>query len=225
MPTIPIFKMFGQSPIRPLQKHMEKAQVCVEELGQFFTEAMAENWKDAAEIQRHIVKLENEADNLKRDLRLHLPKGLFMPVARTDLLELLTRQDILANRSKDIAGLVLGRKMIFPDEIKEDYLLFLKRNIDASAQASKAIKELDKLFEVGFSGKEVHIINEMIDELLRIERDTDKMEIKIRQTIFGMESELHPVNVIFLYKIIEWTGDLANCAQHVGDGLQIMIAR
>lgn len=225
MPTIPIFKMFGLSPIRPLQQHMEKAQLCVEELGNFFTAVLAEDWKTAAEVQRYIVKLENEADNLKRDLRLHLPKGLFMPVARTDLLELLTRQDILANRSKDIAGLVLGRKMVFPDEIQEDYLLFLKRNIDASAQANKAIKELDKLFEVGFSGKEVHIINDMVEELLQIERDTDKMEIKIRQTIFSMEAELPPVNVMFLYKIIEWTGNIANSAQHVGDGLQIMIAR
>ena len=37
--------------------------------------------------------------------------------------------------------------------------------------------------------------------------------------------ELPPVDVIFLYKIIDWIGDLANRAQTVGGRLQILIAR
>ncbi|HBP75141.1 MAG TPA: phosphate transport regulator, partial [Alcanivorax sp.] len=37
--------------------------------------------------------------------------------------------------------------------------------------------------------------------------------------------ELPPVDVIFLYKIIEWIGDLADRAQKVGGRLQLLLAR
>ncbi len=37
-----------------------------------------------------------------------------MPVSRTDMLDLLRQQDMLANLAKDIAGRALGRKLQVP---------------------------------------------------------------------------------------------------------------
>ena len=54
---------------------------------------------------------------MKRDIRLHLPKSIFLQVSRSDILELLAAQDRVANKAKDIAGLTLGRKMVFPEKI------------------------------------------------------------------------------------------------------------
>ena len=148
-----------------------------------------------------------------------------MAVPRLDTLELLSRQDQLANLAEDISGLVVGRRMEFPQVIQQDYIQFMQRCIDASYQARKAIKELDKLFEVGFSGKEVSIVEEMIKVLYQIESDTDQIQVKIRRELFKVENDLPPIHVVFLYKIIEWTGNLANRAQHVGDSLQMLLAR
>lgn len=219
-----IFNLFGRSPIRPLQEHMAVVHKCVAKLQPFFAAVIEQNWQVAGEIQQQIADLEGEADEIKRDLRLHLPKGLFMAVSRLDTLELLSRQDQLANLAEDISGLVFGRKMQLPEIIQQDYLAFLQRCVDASYQAHKAIKELDKLFEVGFSGEEVHIVEEMIEILYKIEGDTDEIQIKIRRALFENEDSLAPIHAIFLYKIIEWTGDLANRAQHVGDSLQMLLA-
>jgi len=225
MPTTPFLNMFGRSPIRPLEAHMSKVHVCVKELAPFFVAVLAGNWPEAAHIQQEIVRLENEADDLKRDLRLHLPKGLFLPVSRSDLLELLTVQDRLANRAKDIAGLVLGRKMIFPDEITISFKDFLERCIEASQQANVAINELDELLETGFGGSEIKLVESMIADISRLERDTDDRQFKLRQIVFNLETALPPVNVMFLYKIIEWTGELADRAREIGDRLQILLAK
>lgn len=220
-----LFNLFGRSPIRPLQEHMAVVHKCVTKLQPFFDAVIAKNWNDAEKIQQEASDLESKADEIKRDLRLHLPKGLFMAVSRLDTLELLSRQDQLANLAEDISGLVVGRKMELPKTIQQDYLHFLQRCVDASYQACKAIKELDKLFEVGFSGKEVEIVEEMIEVLYKIEGDTDQIQINIRRELFKIENELSPIHVIFLYKIIEWTGDLANRAQHVGDSLQMLLTK
>lgn len=220
-----IFNMFGRSPIRPLEQHMHKAHTCAKTLRPFFESVLNQDWEQAAQIQSSISALENEADDLKRDLRLHLPKGLFLPVPRTDILELLDKQDKVANKAKDIAGLIIGRKMILPESIASDFIAFLERSIDASRQACKAINELDELLEAGFSGNEVKVVEDMIVKLDAIEHDTDDMQIKIRQKLFHMENTLSPIDVIFLYKLIDWTGDLADRAQTVGRHLEVLLAR
>ncbi|EKD55136.1 MAG: hypothetical protein ACD_60C00025G0033 [uncultured bacterium] len=225
MPTTPFLHMFGRSPIRPLEEHMGKVHACVKELAFFFQAVLKQDWVDAGSIQKRLVQLENEADDMKRDLRLHLPKGLFLPVSRSDLLELLNVQDRLANKAKDIAGLVLGRKMVFPETITPHFLDFLERCLQASDQANTAIHELDELFETGFSGNEIKLVEGMIAELSKIERDTDDQQIRVRHQVFDLENTLPPVNVMFLYKIIEWTGELADRAREIGDRLQILLAR
>ena len=78
---------------------------------------------------------------------------------------------------------------------------------------------------MGFSGKEVKIVVEMINNLHSIESDTDKMQIKIRKKLFALESELPPVDVMFLYQVIKGAGQLADRAQRVGDGLQMLMTR
>ena len=225
MPTTPFLNMFGRSPIRPLEEHMAKVHVCVKELEPFFMAVFAQDWLKVEALQRDIVRLENEADDMKRELRLHLPKSLFMSVSRSDLLELLSVQDRLANKARDIAGVVFGRKMTFPDSITLQFMGFLKRCIDAVRQANIAIHELDELFETSFSGNEVKLVEGMIAKLTQIEHDTDEMQVKLRQIMFDLEDKLPPIHVIFLYKIIEWTGALADGAHEVGDRLQILLAK
>jgi predicted phosphate transport protein (TIGR00153 family) len=217
--------MFGSSPISPMQKHMAEVQTCVNELIPFFEAALANDWEKAAGLQQDISRLEGVADDLKRQLRLNMPSGLMMAMSRIDLLETLTMQDRIANKAKDVAGLMLGRHMTFPGEIGPLMLDFVKRCVDASAQAQTAINELDELVETGFYGREVDLVESMIIKLDEIESDTDKMQVEIRASLFAMEKELPPVDVIFIYQIVEWVGDLADLAQRVGNSLEIMLAR
>ena len=220
-----ILKMFGRSPLSPLQKHISTVHDCAENLLPFFEAVLADDWEKATKYQAEIVTLEQEADAMKQDIRLHLPKGLFLPVSRSDLLELLSAQDRIANKAKDIAGLILGRKMHIPSEIAPQVLQLLKRSIDASHQAAKAINELDELLETSFRGSEANIVQDMIKKLSDIEHDTDNLQREVRYSLFQIEKDMHPIDVIFLYKIIEWLGDLADRAQHVGGRLQLLIAR
>lgn len=220
-----IFNMFGPSPIRPLEKHIHKAYTCAKTLYPFLEAVIKEDWDSANKLHDEIRQLENDADEMKKDLRLHLPSGLFLPVPRTDLLELLRVQDKIANVAKDIAGLIIGRKMQLPETVQVLYMPFLQCCIDASKQACKAINELDDLLESGFQGNEVKIVKDMITTLDELEHQTDEMLIKIRDAIFKLEESLSPVNVIFLYKLVEWTGHLADSAQTVGGRLQLLLAR
>ncbi len=220
-----ILDLFASSPIRPMQDHMAKVNECASQLPAFFEALLQKDWQQA-EIHRDAIRqLENEADTLKHDLRTHLPKGLFLPVARTDLLALLSKQDKVANIARDISGLAFARKMTFPENAKQPILALVARSLDASKQAFKAISELDELLATGFGGREASLVSEMIEQLDKIENDTDELQRTALNIIFEQEDDLPPVSVIFMYQVIQKIGDLADCAQQVGSRLEMMIAR
>ncbi len=220
-----LFNMFGPSPIKPIEQHMYQVYQCAKRLLPFFDAVLTEDWDEAAKIHAQISALEKEADLIKRDLRLHLPTGLFLPVGRTDVLELLSVQDRIANKSQDIAGLIMSRRMQVPEALTGLLIPFLTRSLDAAKQACKAINELDQLLESGFRGSEVTIVEEMIVTLDEIEHDSDDKLAEVRHRIFELEGTLPALDVMFLYKLVQWIGDLADHAQTVGGRLQILIAR
>ncbi|AOW52728.1 TPA: TIGR00153 family protein [Legionella pneumophila subsp. pneumophila] len=220
-----IFNMFGPSPIKPIEQHVRKAHQCAKQLYPFFEAVLKNDWDTANKIKDKIISIEKEADLIKRDLRLHLPTGLFLPVARTDILELLSAQDRIANKAEDIAALIISRQMSIPKKLIPSFMPFLSRCLDASKQACTAINELDELLETGFRGSEVKIVEEMIVKLDEIEHDCDERLADIRHKIFELEKELPAIDVIFLYKLVQWIGELADHAQTVGGRLQILIAR
>ncbi|PCI63550.1 MAG: TIGR00153 family protein [Gammaproteobacteria bacterium] len=220
-----ILGVFAKSPIKPLEKHIRLVTKCCNQLTPFFIACFDNNWDEATKIRKKLSKYEQDADSLKRQLRLELPGGLFMPVDRTDILELVTQQDKIANKAKDIAGRILGRQLLIPAQLQKNFTAYVARNIEAAEKAADAINELDDLLETGFRGREVQLIEKMINQLDEIEDDTDSMQIVLRRDLLAIEKDLNPIDVMFIYQIIEWVGSLADLAECVGSRLEIMLAR
>ncbi|MFT6914281.1 MAG: putative phosphate transport protein (TIGR00153 family) [Motiliproteus sp.] len=217
--------MFAQSPVRPLQQHIEKAHSCALQLIPFFEAVLAQDWEQAEMIQQQIAQLEHEADELKQHLRQHLPKSLFMPVARTTLLDLLQMQDQIANKAKDIAGIVLGRQMQIPASMAQPMVEYVHCALSVTSQAVDTLNELDELVVTGFRGREAAVVEKMIIRLATLESETDNHEKQLRLMLFKLEKELPPVDVMFLYKVIDWIGELADRAEQVGSRFQLMLSR
>lgn len=218
-------KIFSQSPFTAMQEHMVIVNECVQQLPIFFDAVLEGDHARGKEVYKQIRKLENKADALKKKLRLHMPKSLFMPVARRDLLELLLVQDKAANQTKDITGLIVGRKMVFPEPVAALLPDYVKRCAEACKQAKEVINQLDELVETGFAGREVKVVASIINELDSIESDTDKMQIKIRAALMKIEKDLPAVDVMFFYKVIEGIGEVADISERIGSRVELLLAK
>lgn len=217
--------IFGASPVKPLEKHISLAYDCAKKLRVLFAAAVDGDWGAAEDAYKDIERLEHEADGLKKEIRLHLPKSLFMPVPRQDLLELLLVQDKIANRSRDVAGIVVTRKLEIPEQLTGEFLEFVDRVIDAAKQARKSVHELDELYTTGFRGAEAELVEGMIEELDRIETDTDERQVSLNRNLFEIEDSMNPVHAMFMYRTIELTGDIADMAERVGRRLEMLLSR
>jgi predicted phosphate transport protein (TIGR00153 family) len=115
--------------------------------------------------------------------------------------------------------------MQIPQPLAKTYKKLVKRCIDACNQANTAICELDELIETGFGKVERKRVGRLLIKLDVIEQSTDDLQRELRGELFKLEAELNPVDTMFLYKVIENTGAIADRAQRVGSRLQLMLAR
>ena len=220
-----ISSLFGKSPISPLQQHMKKVHSCIKEFGVFAKATNAENWEKAQAAQISIAQKEHKADKLKKKLRMNLPSTFMMPFSRRDLLDVLLIQDSIANITKDLAGLMMSRRMVFPKEFAEDFIKLTGLCIKTSAAALVAINELDELLETAFSSRQRKLVHQMIKKINELEHDTDIAQSEIREKLFALESSLAPVDVMFYYRAIEWLGETADAAQKVGSRFEVMLTK
>ena len=221
----PILSLFGRSPFGPLKEHMDTVERCVSLLQPYF-EAIVENDRARAnEVQEEIARIEDEADEQKHALRMHLPRSLFLPVERRDLLEVLRAQDNIANRAKDVAGLMRGREMQIPDPLTQLFLDYVGHSVEACKRATEAVAEVHELVEVGFRGPEVDHVLKLIDRIDRAEKQSDEIQVTLRARFREIERDVHPLEAMFLYRVIDLIGDVGDRAQRVGSRLQLMLAQ
>lgn len=220
-----ISEMLGKSPVHPIQKHIDTACECAALLPSVFVAANLNDWDKVETINDEIRSLENKADSQKLKIRSNLPKSLLMPVPRQDLLELVLVQDKIANLPKSISGMVKQRKIQIPASMYDEFISFVELCVNATRFAQKSVHELDELYETGFRGAEVKLVQDLIDELDEIETKTDDRQDLIQQALFKIEKELPPIDAMFLYKLIDKIGAVADMAERVGRRLEMLLAK
>lgn len=221
----PLLQLFGQSPFKPMQEHMRVVVSCANEVPALFEAVYAGDAHLIEERRKSIFNLENQADDIKNEIRTHLPKSMFLPVDRRDLLEILDLQDSIADTAQDIAGMMVVRDMAPPEALREPVMVLVRRCVDACNHLGKIMEEMDELVETGFRGTESDKVMYMIDELNKIETETDVQAIQLMKLLFDNEEEMGAVTTIMWDRVLHWIGDLANYAERVGNRHRLLLAR
>ncbi len=217
--------LLAESPFSGLQEHMEVDNKASEALKSFIKSAVESDWKTAKEHRETIVKLEHQADEIKNNIRNHLPKSLFMSVSRQDILDLVFTMDGIPNAAKDISGVMIGRRMVIPEHMSQRFIDCTNSAIMATHQACDAIKKVNEMQRSGFGGKNSNQLHHLVAEIEQLEQENDELEISLRNELFKIEQDLPPVDVIFLYDIINKIGILADISQSLGHILIRLVAK
>tara|TARA_A100001037_G_scaffold92861_1_gene84268 strand:+ start:3494 stop:4171 length:678 start_codon:yes stop_codon:yes gene_type:complete len=217
--------MLAESPFSGLQEHMILGNKSTNALENFLKAVSESDWRTAFECREDIVTLENQADDIKNNIRNNLPKSLFMSVSRQDLLDLVFTMDGIPNAAKDISGVMIGRKMEIPKEVAEDFMNCSKAAIKAANQASDAIRKVDEMQKTGFGSSDVSVLSDIVSKLEQIEKENDELEIALRNKFFEHEKKYDPVEVMFFYDVINKVGSLADISQTVGHLLVRLVSK
>ena len=216
-------KLFRKSPFGPIIDHAKKVYECVELINPVIKAWLREDWDEVEKLRKEISRKENEADELKINIRNSLPKSLFYPVPRGDLLRVLNNQDNMADAAEDLCVVLILRKTKIPESLTAEFQEFADQVIEICRKLLNANEELNTLMEVSFTGPATEKVLKIVDEIGKMEWKSDKKSIALVKKLLAMENQLDPLTIIFIMKIIEVIGELANHAENCGDNLRHLI--
>jgi uncharacterized protein len=217
-----IAKLFGKSPFSPLQTHMDKIASCVELLNDLFKSLKEKDYEKVKEVGLNISKKEHEADMIKNDIRNNFPKSLFLPIERSDFLEILSLQDSFGNKAEDIAVVVTLKELEHYEEL-EGFEEFYKKNIQAFKMAHAVIKEFDALLETSFGGVEAQKVNHLINELAFEEHELDVLGYNLLKKLYSLTDKFSYSTFILWHTILKEVGELSNIAEKLGNTIKLIL--
>jgi len=216
-------KLFGKSPIAPLQLHMERVVECVDQVTTLLEALLQGTLADIEQHARKISKLEHKADLMKDEIRGNLPRSLFMPIDRGYLLEILSVQDSIADKVEDIAILLTYKDLEIPETVIEPLTTFTEKNLEAFHAAHSVIAELGNLAESGFGGAEARDVADVIQHVAELEHEADVIQRDLLKTVYGLEKKMSMGDFFLLQKLIKAIGGISNLSENLADRVRIIL--
>ena len=217
--------IFVKSPFKKMREHMLKVLECVTLLPEFFEALHSGDHDQVSALREKVYEAEHAADTIKNEMRDHLPRSIFMPINRRDLLDILDLQDSIADTAQDIVTVITNRNMIPPDELQEKIKHYLLIAQETCLMVGDISQDFDILLETGFGQKEAERILNMIEKLSEKESVADTTGLEISRRLFDVEKQMNPIDVIFWYNVFDLIGDLADYAEMVGNRLRLLLAQ
>jgi predicted phosphate transport protein (TIGR00153 family) len=220
---IPFFSMFMTSPFEGLQEHAEKVKECGWAFQQAIECHLADKCQTFEEFRQEVIRLESEADAIKRRIRGHLPKGTLMPVYNFLLFRYLREQDAVIDAVEDALDWISFRSEPgIPPELEKEFVALADAVLDPIEELSKMVAEARKYFK-NYSEDQRVIIKNIIRTLRRQEHEADKAEDMVKQKVLNMN--IDAVTVFHMVRLAETIGSIADHAENAGDMMRAMIAR
>lgn len=214
--------LFGESPFKPLQAHMDHVSVCTTDMQLAFA-ALMDGDRDAleaaaADLNRH----EASADTVKNQLRAHLPRLLLLPVARRDLLEVLDHQDSIADATQAAVLALVEYPLLVPQAVVAP----LRAQIDASVQAvqdvHKLVQTLDELVEAGFGGPRADSILQAIESCMGHADVAEAAASTVRRALLA--EGVDAVSLVWWLRVLDQVVEVAEQTKKVANRARLFLA-
>jgi predicted phosphate transport protein (TIGR00153 family) len=220
---IPFLSLFVTSPFEGLQEHAEKVKECAWAFQQAIECHVSDRCRQFEELRSEVSKLENQADNIKRRIRGHLPLGTLMPVSKFQLFRYLREQDQVLDAVKDALNWISYRtEPGIPAELEKYVFLLVDAVIEPLEELSRMVAGAKRYFET-YSEKQRVAVKEIISQVRAQEHAADKAEAEIKRQVFNMD--IDPVTVFHMVRLAETIGSIADHAENAGDMMRAMLAR
>jgi predicted phosphate transport protein (TIGR00153 family) len=207
--------LFSRSPFSPLQQHIDEVADCVAMVPDILAAFTAGDAGRLEVLAEEVSKQEHQADLVKNEIRNHMPKSLFMPVARGSLLEILALQDDIADAVEDLASLLTLRKTPMIIEVKGDLHDFVAKNLEAFELAKAVIHELDRLLETGFGGQEARRVTEMVERVAFKEHEADIIQVRLLKYIMQNDGSLSPAEFYLWSNMLSCIAAISNQSENL----------
>jgi hypothetical protein len=177
--------------------------------------------EDRRVLAAKMDKIEDEADKIKRKIRNHLPRRLFMPVDKTLFLNYTKSQDNILDDAQVAMHWLAMRKLVISDEYKPDVIGMIE---DVAEMADLLEPALTRT--LGLINTE-HLDRNGTKDQYRAVRAMRHQVFKNKNALISRiyNSDMDFKDIYQFIHFIESLEDMARNMEHCADTLRSMIAR
>ncbi|MBM7558388.1 DUF47 domain-containing protein [Marinitoga litoralis] len=215
-------KMFQR--FNPIEEVINHARI-VEEASDYLPELFERylNGKDITELVDKIDKLEDDADDIKRNFRQYLKKGHLYRFERADLLDFIDMQDKIIDLIEDVAKKMTFNRIDFDEEHKKMIYSVVDEIENMLDHFKKTVKYINIVLESDFAKNTVKIEEDDIAEMKWFEKDVDNKLFEFGKWLYSQKENIHPIDFIFIRELVLLLSRIADVTQNVCDRIHILI--
>jgi predicted phosphate transport protein (TIGR00153 family) len=214
--------LFYKNPFEDLAKHADKVSECA----RMFQKAVQCHLDDRCEefdnLTDQVAKLESEADAIKRNIRGHTPRGIFMPVDKFQFFRYLREQDKVLDGVEDALYWLSYRPQGIKNDVGDDLRYLVEKVVPAIELLSPLVNMAWSFFR-SRSEEERQKIKSLIRDIRQYENEADHLERELIHKIFTRIKD--PLQVFHLIRLVETIGSIADHAENSTDMMRSMIAK
>ncbi len=218
-----IARLFGKSPFAPLQTHMNKVASCIEKLTTLIKALPAGDMSQIEKLAKELSELEHEADLTKNDIRNHLPNSIFLPIDRSQFLEILAVQDSIADQAEEIGLLLTLHPLMnfaeFSSSLNEHY----DRTLEVFLSALRIMHEIEELLESSFGGIEAERVKAMVEETSFKEHRASLAKHAAMKLLFAKSDSMSAAAFYLWIHVHKRIGNLANASERLANRIRMIL--
>ncbi|MHA1264006.1 MAG: DUF47 domain-containing protein [Candidatus Helarchaeota archaeon] len=201
--------------IRGIKEHAKKAYNCVVEFKEALTLFLNNDVKGAQQSAKKVNQIENECDNIRRELTSELTKGELSSQVRNDMAHLINRLDYVANSANAAARRLIILKPENLQPIADDLL----EMVDKSIEGAEILRDTIEL-EIEGSTEDV---DASVAKINFIEHQVDQIHYKILETLNHLDhKDLSPFVALTIYELIENVEQISDSCESTADFVKII---
>lgn len=221
---IPFLSMIGgRSPMDGLLEHYSQVEAAMSVI----TDSLlcyiggGESCKDFQVLKKELDQLEDKADKIKRNIRNHLPRGLFMSVDKTLFLNYTRAQDNILDSAQDAMDWLNIHTVKIPEPIRTDGLTLVESAIHTVELLKPALEGTIRLVHTDIADRQE--VKDMYRAVRSQHNDVRKMKSRLFRELFS--TEMDSKSVFQLLHFFEYMHEMSHNSEGCADILRSMIAR
>jgi predicted phosphate transport protein (TIGR00153 family) len=214
--------LFYKSPFENLKRHADKVSECAKMFSTAIACHIDRKCEDFDNLTDLVGQLESEADAVKRNIRGHMPRGIWMPVDKFAFFMYLREQDKVIDALEEALYWLSYRPEGAEQEIGDDLIYLVESVIPAIEKLSPMVDLATQYFRKRYE-KTRQEIKSIIRDIRQHEHEADVVERELKHKIFSTMKD--PIQIYHLVRLVETIGSIADHAQNAADMMRAMIAR
>lgn len=220
----PMGKLFGTSPIRPLQQHMRMIEESAQLLSQLMEAANDGSDSRVSEIHNALDIAIRESQSMLRDIRARLPRSLLLAVPRPDLINLLAVQGRIGDTLRRTGRLVYARSFVAPPKVRGAVARLMERLLRAMEEALLTIEQLDELIAVGFDGREARRVERLLEAMNKTLERADQLSLRAQQQLARHEGSIAAPEALTCFRVVEHLDEIVSQTREIAEQLELLLA-